>query len=78
MKKIIGNSLALAGLIIITIVLLAAILAPIISPYDPNFIDIDSILIAPANNLRLLEAGSLLKFEAPAGIALNVIFPKHT
>ena len=48
MKKFIGNSLALAGLIIITTVLLAAILAPIISPYDPNFIDIESILIAPS------------------------------
>ena len=48
MKKFIGNSLALAGLIIIATVLLAAILAPIISPYDPNFIDIESILIAPS------------------------------
>jgi peptide/nickel transport system permease protein len=50
MKKFISNSLALAGLIIITTVLLAAILAPIISPYDPNFIDIESILIAPSYN----------------------------
>ncbi len=48
MKKFIGNSLALAGLVIITTVLFAAILAPIISPYDPNFIDINSILIAPS------------------------------
>lgn len=48
MKKFIGNSLALAGFIIIMTVLLAAILAPIISPYDPNFIDIESILIAPS------------------------------
>ena len=50
MKKFIGNSLALAGLIIITIVLLAAVLAPFIAPYDPNFIDIESILIAPSYN----------------------------
>ncbi|MDC0422683.1 ABC transporter permease [Methylophilaceae bacterium] len=50
MKKFISNSLALAGLIIITTVLLAAVLAPIISPYDPNFIDIESILIAPSYN----------------------------
>jgi len=50
MKKFIGNSLALAGLVIITIVLLAAALAPFIAPYDPNFIDIESILIAPSYN----------------------------
>ena len=50
MKKFIGNSLALAGLIIISTVLLAAILAPIISPYDPNYIDIESILIPPSYN----------------------------
>ena len=50
MKKFISNSLALAGLIIITTVLLAAVLAPFISPYDPNFIDIESILIAPSYN----------------------------
>ena len=50
MKKFIGNSLALAGLIIISNVLFVAILAPIISPYDPNYIDIESILIPPSYN----------------------------
>ncbi|HCK03427.1 MAG: ABC transporter permease [Methylophilales bacterium] len=48
MKKFISNTLAMAGLIIITSVLVAAITAPILSPYDPNFIDIESILMAPS------------------------------
>ena len=45
MKKIIQNPLALSGLIIIVSVLFIAIFAPWLSPYDPNFIDIHSILL---------------------------------
>ena len=48
MKKIIQNPLALSGLIIIVSVLFIAIFAPWLSPYDPNFIDIHSILLPPS------------------------------
>ena len=48
MRKIIRNPLALSGLIIIFLILVLALFAPIIAPYDPNFIDIESILIAPS------------------------------
>jgi len=48
LKKIIQNPLALSGLIIIVSVLFFAIFAPWLSPYDPNFIDIHSILLPPS------------------------------
>ncbi len=48
MKKNIQNPLALSGLIIIVSVLFFAIFAPWLSPYDPNFIDIHSILLPPS------------------------------
>ena len=48
MRKIIQNPQALSGLIIIFLILVLALFAPIIAPYDPNFIDIESILIAPS------------------------------
>ena len=48
MKKIIQNPLALGGLIIIVAVLFVAIFAPWLSPYDPNYIDITSILLPPS------------------------------
>ena len=44
MKNILRNPLALSGTIIITVILILAIFAPLIAPYDPNFIDIESIL----------------------------------
>ncbi len=49
MKNILRNPLALSGSIIITIILFMALLAPILAPYDPNFIDIESILVAPSS-----------------------------
>jgi len=36
-RRLLRNRLALVGLIIITIMLAMAILAPVIAPYDPNF-----------------------------------------
>ena len=47
MKKIIKNPMSFAGLIIIFLIGFFAIFASILSPYDPNYIDIDSILIPP-------------------------------
>ena len=48
MKNIFRNPLALSGSIIITIIFFLALFAPIIAPYDPNFIDIESILVSPS------------------------------
>ena len=47
MKKIIKNSMSLAGLIIITIIGALAIFASYLSPFDPNYIDINAILLSP-------------------------------
>ena len=49
MKNILRNPLALSGTIIITVILILAIFAPLIAPYDPNFIDIESILVSPSS-----------------------------
>ena len=48
MKQFINNPLAMIGMIIIISIIFAAFLAPLIAPYDPNFIDIESILIPPS------------------------------
>ena len=37
------------GIVIITVFSLAALLAPVISPYDPAEIDRDSLLFAPSS-----------------------------
>jgi peptide/nickel transport system permease protein len=49
-KKFIRNRLALAGLIILNIMFLGAVLAPLLAPYDPNNIDKNSngIPLAPS------------------------------
>jgi peptide/nickel transport system permease protein len=52
MKHIYTNPLALIGFIIIASVLLLALSAPLIAPYDPNAIDVKAILLGPsATNL---------------------------
>jgi peptide/nickel transport system permease protein len=48
MNIFLKNPLALSGFIIILTILILAIIAPIIAPYDPNFIDINSILLPPS------------------------------
>ena len=48
MKNLTQNPLALSGLVIIITVLFVAIFAPWLSPYDPNYIDIHSILLPPS------------------------------
>ncbi len=44
---VIRNRLALFGLVIVSLLVLIAIFAPLISPYDPNKIDIDIALTKP-------------------------------
>ena len=50
MKIFLKNPLAMSGFIIILLVLIFALTAPIIAPYDPNFIDINPILYPPSLN----------------------------
>jgi peptide/nickel transport system permease protein len=50
MKKFIQNPLAFSGLVIILAIFFLAVSAPLISPYDPNYIDINSILLPPSSN----------------------------
>ena len=48
LKKTLSNPLALAGFVIILAVLVLALLAPVIAPYDPDEINVKSILLAPS------------------------------
>ena len=47
MRKIIKNPMSLAGLIIISIIGILAIFARYLSPFDPNYININAILLSP-------------------------------
>ncbi len=47
-KKSLSNPLALTGFIIIVCVFLLAMFAPIISPYDPDDINVKAILLGPS------------------------------
>ncbi len=49
MRKIFANPLALAGFVIIATVLLLALLAPFIAPFDPDAIDVKAILLSPSS-----------------------------
>jgi peptide/nickel transport system permease protein len=48
MRRILQNPLALTGLCLIGVILLLALLAPWIAPYDPDAIDVKHILLAPS------------------------------
>jgi peptide/nickel transport system permease protein len=48
MKKVLVNPLALAGFVIIAAILLLALFAPFIAPFDPNAIDVKAILLSPS------------------------------
>jgi peptide/nickel transport system permease protein len=48
LKILTQNPLTLSGIIIISLVLFIAVFAPWLSPYDPNYIDIHSILLPPS------------------------------
>ncbi|OQW69673.1 MAG: peptide ABC transporter permease [Proteobacteria bacterium ST_bin12] len=47
-KKALSNPLAMVGFVIIVSVFVLAMLAPFISPYNPNDIDVKAILLAPS------------------------------
>ncbi|MES2499198.1 MAG: ABC transporter permease [Pseudomonadota bacterium] len=47
-KQALSNPLALIGFVIIVSVFILAMLAPVISPYDPNDINVKAILLAPS------------------------------
>lgn len=47
--KALSNPLAFSGFVIIIGILLLAFLAPLISPYDPNAIDVKAILLPPSS-----------------------------
>lgn len=49
MRRIFANPLALAGFVIIATVLLLALLAPFIAPFDPDAIDVKAILLSPSS-----------------------------
>jgi len=49
MRRIFANPLALAGFFIIATVLLLALLAPFIAPFDPDAIDVKAILLSPSS-----------------------------
>ena len=48
-KSFLKNKLAVAGLIIVVVMVLAAVLAPVITKYDPYEMDIQNRLAAPSN-----------------------------
>jgi len=47
-KKFLNNRLALFGLIVFAIIILASVFAPLLTPYDPNKIDLRGMLQAPS------------------------------
>ena len=48
MRKTLTNPLALAGFVIIAAILLLALFAPFIAPFDPDAIDVKAILLSPS------------------------------
>jgi len=49
MKTVFSNPLALVGFMIIASILLLALTAPFIAPYDPDAIDVKAILLSPTS-----------------------------
>lgn len=47
-KPLAANPLALSGFVIITGILLLALFAPLLAPYDPDAIDVKAILLPPS------------------------------
>ena len=58
MRKLLSNPLVLIGFIIIASVLLLAVIAPLVAPYDPDAIDVKAILLSPST-LHLMGTDGL-------------------
>ena len=54
-SKFLNNRLAVVGLIIFTIIILASLFAPLLSPYDPMRVDLRSMRQAPSFDLSLIH-----------------------
>lgn len=50
MKKVLSNPLAIIGFAIIASIMLLALVAPFIAPYDPDAIDVKAILLSPSTS----------------------------
>lgn len=50
MKNIFSNPLTMIGFLIIAVILLFAIMASFVAPYDPNAINVKAILLSPSYN----------------------------
>jgi peptide/nickel transport system permease protein len=48
MKKLFSNPLVLIGTVVIVSILILALFAPLIAPYDPEAIDVKAILLSPS------------------------------
>lgn len=48
LRKLMNNKLAIIGLVIFSIILLASILAPLLTKYDPLAVDMNNVLKAPS------------------------------
>lgn len=49
LRKLLKNKLALAGMVVFAIIMLAAIMAPVLTKYDPLGVDMKSVLQAPSS-----------------------------
>ncbi len=48
LRRLAANRLALAGAVVVAALVVVALLAPLIAPYDPYRIDVDAILLPPS------------------------------
>ena len=48
LRRIVKNKLAFGGGVIVLLFIIVAVLAPVISPYNPAHIDVGKILLPPS------------------------------
>ncbi len=52
-RKLRRNKMAVVGLVIVVIMVIMAIFAPILAPYDPNYVDTSSTFLSPGTDGHL-------------------------